>query len=77
MEKTEKVDKVIYEIVGFEPISIPTTKYVVTTGSYKGWIINTTLVLRKVVYEGQNDDDTPKFKLSYEVVSTPTPPEKR
>jgi hypothetical protein len=76
MEKIKKVDKVVYEIVGFEPISTPTAKHVVTTGSHKGWIINTTLVLKKVVYEGQNDDGTPKFKLGYEVVSTPTPPEK-
>jgi len=76
MEK-QKIDKVVYEILGFEPIIIPTTKYVVTTGSHKGWFINSTIVLKKVVYEGQNDDDTPKFKLGYEIISTPTPPEKR
>lgn len=77
MEKTKRFDKVVYEIVGFEPINVPTTKHVVTTGSHKGWFFNTTLVLKKAIYEGLNTDGTPKFRLSYEIVSTPTPPEKR
>ena len=76
MENT-KIDKVIHELTGFEPVSTPTTRYVVTTGSFKGWIINTTLVLKSVVYEGISEDGSPKFKLGYEVVSTPTPQEKR
>ena len=64
------------ELVGFEPEKMPTNKYVVTSGQFKGWHINLTAVLRKAVFVGVSDDGSPKFDLSYDMISTPTPPDK-
>jgi hypothetical protein len=65
------------DFVGFEPVKMSTNKYVVTSGQFKGWHINMTTVLRKAVFVGVSDDGSPKFDLTYDIISTPTPPEKK
>lgn len=73
----EAVDKMVYETLGFEPIVTPTTKHVVTTGRFKGWTMNTSLVLKRAIFRGVSQDGTPIIDVTYQIISTPTRPDER
>jgi hypothetical protein len=75
MEK--KTDHLTHEIISFKTLESPTSRHEITSGRFKGWIMNTTLIMKKAIFTGMNIDNTPIIEISYVVESHPTPPEKR
>ena len=60
--------------IPFKSISTHIDEYEITSGSYKGWHIQLSVFLAKMVIDGINTDGTPKLKLNFVVNSSPIPP---
>ena len=61
------------KLVSFKMIEPVHGEYMITSEQFKGWRMQLTVVMKKVVLTGVNSDGSPILQLTYEVHSTPVP----
>ena len=72
----KEVEHLTCEMLSFKALESPTSRHIITSGKLKGWTMNTSLTLKRAIFEGMSQDGSPIIKISYVVISTPMPPEK-